>query len=674
MAPKTALDLAYESCDSDDDNAPIRITELPVPSEDPKLSSPPPLRKMALLSENQRSLAIISGVNPDDVSFDDSDDNSIEGRAQGQTVPLDSNEEEDFGTDEPVSSPSIDRNLSSFDSSDEEDAQATGGRSRRTAIVQKKFSLRRGPEVSPENIVSEYRDVLRKRGLPFAWQAPRNQRARQLSPRKGDGVEEWNLENAWNQYLSVLPEDFFSSDEAVLKADIQKGTGTCFYEPLLIHESNNEDMEWVYTEFCERQNKYGSRVKAYEKFVSAAGCFARMGIALGEKDGDFIQDFYKEGSLFELVIDPKIVEAFVSFYGMHGSASTAYGRALYLGELAKAAEDYYGKKKDSRGASLAHASKVILDKEASIHRRIRRVEGRRNKSIESRAKAGEILVPKDFERCSTLAVRQLTDIAKHLKRAYRARKNEGVLQAVKDRPGIIDKWSIHFISLLILQSGGQRPQVFFQLQLPSSSELRSCMDMAARTGFFELKTVVEKVGRSLDCPHVVVPRRCLKYVEFHADVIRPCIVSLLKLKESRGRKKTLLLHTKRGVPLTTPQVTGTLKRFMRGVDPELGKITTRSVRGSYATMMLRAFRNGMILQDRTEEQFLSLLAKMMNCAPEILASNYASNCSADFRSAAAEMAAALANSNAGGEDEQNNLGEDYGSDVEQMMHSMFAQK
>ena len=673
MASQTVLNLTYESCDSDDDNTPIRITSLP-DAEDLNPSSPPPLHEMARLAENRRSLAIISGLNPDDVNFDDSDASIVEGGAQGQSAPSDFNEEEESSINEPASSPSIERNLSNFDSSDEEDEGATGGRSKRTVLARKSFSLRRGPDASPENIASEYRDVLRKRGLPFAWQAPRNQRSRQLSPRKADGVEEWSLENAWSQYLSALPVDFFSSDEAVLKADIAKGTGTCFYEPLLIHESNNQDLEWVYTEFYERQNKYGSRVKAYEKFVSAAGCFARMGIALGEKDGGFIQEFHKAGCLFELVIDAKLVEAFVSFYGMHGSASTAYGRALYLGELAKAAEEYYGRKKDDRGASLARASKVILDKEASIHRRIRRVDARRNKSIEAKAKAGEILVPKDFERCSTLAVRQLTDIAKYLKKAYRARKDEGVLQAVKDRPGIIEKWCIHFISLLILQCGGQRPQVFFQLQLPTSSELRSCGDMAARCGFFELRTVVEKVGRSLDCPHVVVPRRCLKYLEFHVDVIRPCIVSLLKLKESRGRKKTLLLHTKRGVPLTTPQVTATLKRFLKGVDPELGKITTRSVRGSYATMMLRAFRNGMILADRTEEQFLSLLAKMMNCTPEILASSYASNCSADFRSAAAEMAAALANPGGGGEDEHNNLGEDYGSDVENMMNSMFTRE
>ena len=668
MAQKSLLNITYDSCNSDDENVPIEITSLPRPSIDPASSSSPPLSQMASLAAKRRSLAIISGLSPDDVSFEDSDDSAVEGGAHEQTAPPDLNE----GEEGP--SPSIERNLCNFDSSDEEDEGDTGGGTRRSVLVRKTFTLRRGPDVSPENIVSEYRDVLRKRGLPFAWQAPRNQRARQLSPRKPNGVEEWNIENAWNQYLSALPEDFFSSDEAVLKADVQKGTGTCFYEPLLIHESNNADMEWLYTEFYERQNKYGSRVKAYEKFVSAAGCFARMGIALGEKNVDFIQDFHKEGSLFQLVIDAKLVEAFVSFYGMHGSASTAYGRALYLGELAKAAEEYYGRKKDDRGASLAHASKVILDKEASIHRRIRRVEGRRNKSIESKAKEGEILVPKDFERCSTIAVRQLTDIAKYLKRAYRANKDEGVLQAVKDRPGIINKWSIHFISLLILQAGGQRPQVFFQLQLPTSSELRSCGDMAARSGFFEMKTVVEKVGRSLDCPHVVVPRRCLKYVEFHVDVIRPCIVSLLKLKESRGRQKTLLLHTRRGVPLTTPQVTSTLKRFLKSIDPELGNITTRSVRGSYATMMLRAFRNGMILQDQTEEQFLSLLAKMMNCTPEILASNYASNCSADFRIAAAEMTAALANPNAGREDEQDTLGEDYGSDVENMMQSMFARE
>lgn len=58
-------------------------------------------------------------------------------------------------------------------------------------------------------------------------------------------------------------------------------------------------------------------------------------------------------------------------------------------------------------------------------------------------------------------------------------------------------------------------------------------------------------------------------------------------------------------------------------------------------MMLKFYRDGKIFKDKTEEQFLELLGKMMNTSVEQLVNAYASNREKDFRSAALKMSLAL---------------------------------
>jgi hypothetical protein len=85
-----------------------------------------------------------------------------------------------------------------------------------------------------------------------------------------------------------------------------------------------------------------------------------------------------------------------------------------------------------------------------------------------------------------------------------------------------------------------------------------------------------------------------------------------------------LLHTRRGSVLKSCDVTRSLGTFLERIDPELANITSMAIRGSDASMMLKAHRRKEIFRNFSENEFLQFLAKQMNTSVEQLATTYAS--------------------------------------------------
>ena len=81
---------------------------------------------------------------------------------------------------------------------------------------------------------------------------------------------------------------------------------------------------------------------------------------------------------------------------------------------------------------------------------------------------------------------------------------KGAIEVLLGNEKILQKWNINIISLFLLSGEGQRPQVFAQLQLPKRVELENIKNGAARVGYIELRTVMEKASRSFDMPNVVL--------------------------------------------------------------------------------------------------------------------------------------------------------------------------
>ena len=142
-------------------------------------------------------------------------------------------------------------------------------------------------------------------------------------------------------------------------------------------------------------------------------------------------------------------------------------------------------------------------------------------------------------------------------------------------------------------------------------------------------------------PFFLFPRRLSKFLGFHREVIRPIIVARSGTDERKNKESTILLHSRTGESLDSWRITKTLKTFLMSIDPELKNVTSMAIRGSYAIMMLKFYRERKIFRELTQEQFLELLAKMMNTFVHQLVNAYVSNGEQDFRGAAKEMAFAL---------------------------------
>jgi hypothetical protein len=159
-----------------------------------------------------------------------------------------------------------------------------------------------------------------------------------------------------------------------------------------------------------------------------------------------------------------------------------------------------------------------------------------------------------------------------------------------------------------------------------------------------MRAGLEKTTRSIDLPTVLFPRVMLKFVSFHVSTLRPILVQRILGGSRVLACKNLLLHTRRGVPLKSSDITRTLRRFFERIDPDLSGITPMAIRGSYASIKLQAHRRKEIFRDLGEQDFLQFLAKQMNTSVEQLATTYAS-CDVDaFEDVANEMMGLLCHS------------------------------
>ncbi len=140
--------------------------------------------------------------------------------------------------------------------------------------------------------------------------------------------------------------------------------------------------------------------------------------------------------------------------------------------------------------------------------------------------------------------------------------------------------------------------------------------------FFSLKIRGEKRARSIDLPHVLFPASVLRALKFHVLRILPYLYYDFKIPLADSRRNYLLLHTKYGEVLRSNNVTSSLKHFLRNYDPEIAKVTSMSLRASYATMMMMKYKEEKLFPHMKEDEFLQYLAKLMNTSEEQLKETY----------------------------------------------------
>ena len=485
-------------------------------------------------------------------------------------------------------------------------------------------------------------EVLAKRRLSFSFDGRRARRRLLEGRGKSSLSRERSVRESWELYLSTVEEDFFASEEAILEGEVQAGKGGVLYASLKVDETNNEDLKRVYELSWRAKHDAGSPIGSYQMFKTAVGQYTRLFVALRGETSEFVYSLHEPGRLFRMSADIEIARAFINHFSGAGRASTTKMKSVHLKNLVDHAVAYFFEIDENAIKGRALAVSKYLGTTRNAQKKLAAREHRQRKAEKERLERGDFLTPEDFARLSEKAVGALEGIVSSFRQEASDSGWSAASRLLARSKELKRKWCVNLIASMILNGGGQRPQVFCQLQLPHSDrEMEEMKKMAKEEGYFQLRTVLEKTTRSSDLPSAVFPKRMLRYVRFHCKNVRPAIISNSGIAEDGVLEKTLLVHSEKGQPLESWQVTRALRSFLQRHDKELTNVTSMTIRGSFATMMLGLYRSGKVLKNKTEEQFLELLAMQMNTSVEQLTRAYVSFGERDFRESARELALAM---------------------------------
>jgi hypothetical protein len=216
---------------------------------------------------------------------------------------------------------------------------------------------------------------------------------------------------------------------------------------------------------------------------------------------------------------------------------------------------------------------------------------------------------------------------------------------------LVRKYSLLLVIYILLNGGGQLPQVYTSLQHPPEAVLHSweAAEEASRTGndrhgedfeAIKLYPGQEKTPRGTFYPGVVFPRESRVFFIYYLRFVRPAIMRVQDQDcidaDALNPERTFLVHTETGLALSGDSLKNTLRTYVGGLNGlrgDLSLVTIMTLRASFASVMFRAFRHGKF-SPKTTEEFLDELAEVMNTSLEMLRTTYIATDGKAFEEAA----------------------------------------
>lgn len=460
-------------------------------------------------------------------------------------------------------------------------------------------------------------------------------------------------EAEWQTYIDhldlILP-DFFTSDEAQMKERGASRRGRCAYASMKVRAHNCLDIEHAWKYYFSGKMINGPTA-SYNMFLAVVGQYMRFSVVWGYCGKENV---WKEGMLYKSVLNQQSMEVFLNYFRLRGSVSGVQTKANQLSKLCGMARRFLQSKGDNLSAAKAALSQSYSSSVASGHKKLYRQITSANRDGEVRVAEGKLLRSEDFKDMIDISVKRLRGIMSSFTSWQEKLRSNGLDRMTAlvrterklcKKEDIITKWCINFLALVMLQAGGQRPQVFWQLRSPTDDEMILFKGFSNKKQYLPLRTGVEKTSRDPRFPDVILPPVVFPFLDFHRNFILPHLIR--KRSSMRGSDEDdcngaeigfntsenergavpsfpdfLFLNTRTGHPLNTSSITRSFKTFAQNYDPELSSITSMSLRSCYATMMYNGYKKGQILKSKGEVEFLEFLGKVMNTSPEQLQSTY----------------------------------------------------
>ena len=281
-------------------------------------------------------------------------------------------------------------------------------------------------------------------------------------------------------------------------------------------------------------------------------------------------------------------------------------------------------------------SLCFLRKRAAENKRGAKHEAAVARSGNRRIEAGRIITEKDFDLFRKRARESLGNIvesynsmaAEKEPRDYTERL--AILELLFRDQRILSKWSINFLAMLLMYGNGQRTQVYTFLKVPEDGYITEFKQLSRKerkcTPFTIDIDEEEKTNRDLILGSVLFNSVVWRFVEFHVQLVLPYLYKKFEIRVGDSRRRTLLLHTVNGKKLTGYSIRRSLRRFCQSVDHEL-HVTPTVLRASYASYMVKEYVrgacNGEYAWGKEPDNFIAMLAKVMNTSVEMITDVYA---------------------------------------------------
>ena len=465
--------------------------------------------------------------------------------------------------------------------------------------------------------------------------------------------------------------------------------GVVAYAGLSLSHFNNSDVASVYSVKYEASIRDGASSSSYQQFSSVIGQFLRLAIVAGHTQLHTVCD---PGETFKLFCSQDLLQAFLNYFNIRSSAATVMVKCMHLKVMLSFAGEHFASQDDNSRSSLCRTAREFVNGIFKAKKKLSRRLASAARNMDERVSKCAMIFPKDFQRFLKESADALRGIISSTMDEVMYFQSNGYPRSVSfskaahnisENKTLLCKWCINIVALLVLSAGGQRPQVFCQLIMPTVHHLFENKAKYEESSFIDFATGFEKTVRNTNMPHVMIPATYFDIVLFQARVnavaaqklraenisIPSCndscegIVSkdneeafnevdctktekkscgvkqnntqissedlegeICNMGTSKSGKRRILepfiFHSANGSALKPAQVTSTLKIFLKKCDPELGSITTMNVRESYASMMFKGRKNGKIFSDASEQTFLEFMASQMNTSVEQLRTTY----------------------------------------------------
>ncbi|KAI0558015.1 hypothetical protein FGB62_242g017 [Gracilaria domingensis] len=437
-----------------------------------------------------------------------------------------------------------------------------------------------------------------------------------------DSVED--PKKLWQLMIRVkeqLFSDYFTSEEARLvlpSCQSEQSGDRKHYDGLDVDERNCIDIKKVYEDkYLVKRAIAGAKTTQYSLVKTIAGQVMRWAIVAGVMEKN---DGWKEGSLFGLLHNYKLVKCLVRHFSIIYANNTTASKCASLRVLIEYALLDASNQEDEK-----EMKKLIqcLNQFQASSRTAARKEKYKQRLIDFHEDPRCVVKDAEVRKGYRTAIHVLRDIIKTFH--GKCQENLEIFRKLlyNGKRNMAQKWGINLLAAIMLEGGGQRPEAYANLRVPTALEL-SRITNSEFGSYLSLRTWFEKRPRDFRFPIVMLPAEMKPIIKFHVEVVRPIILVQAEIVEEEvdAEDRRLLLHTQDGNYLTSRLITRSFRAFMCNQDRKFSTITSTNLRSSFATSMVDKFKKKKFTEDLTQDEFLRHLSRRMNTSIEMLKDVY----------------------------------------------------